>query len=341
MASASTRGDTTVRAARIAVVTSLFIAVVGGVDTTATASRAQTTGVSAIVVKATNTCFDSVVRFTGVVVPRAEAVVNFNLDGYEISDVLVGEGDTVTAGQALVKLTHLSSGGGSPATAVGGQQQPSGSAPASAAPQQQQPATMTLTAPAAGLVSKSTARIGAVAAAVPLPPPMGTGPLFRIIVGNKLEIEADIAAFQLPKIDVGQRAHALLENGHDVSAPVRAIMPEIDPTTQLGKVRLTLDSDPAVRAGMFASGAINASHSCGGVSIPRSAVQYETQGGATVQVVRDNTVETRHVRLGLFTDTDIEVQDGVGPGDLVIANAGTSLHDGDQVKPIFADDSGQ
>jgi multidrug efflux pump subunit AcrA (membrane-fusion protein) len=335
MASASAKGGSaTWPPVRFAVTTSLLIAVIGGAGAASTASHAQTTGVSAIVVKATSTCFDSVVRFTGGVVPRAEAVVNFNLDGYEISDVLVGEGDTVTADQALVKLTRLSSSGG------GGQQQPSGSTAASSTTPQQ-PATMTLTAPAAGLVSKSTAKVGAVAAAVPLPPPMGPGPLFRIIVGNKLEIEADIAAFQLPKLNVGQRAEARLENGRNVNAMVRAIMPEIDPNTQLGKVRLTLDSDPATRAGMFASGAINASHSCGGVSIPRSAVQYETQGGSTVQVVRDNTVETRHVRLGLFTGTNIEVLDGVRAGDLVIANAGTSLHDSDQVKPIFADDAGQ
>lgn len=337
MASASTKERSA--AARIALTAPVFLGVIAGAGTASTETRAQAAGISALVVKATSTCFDSVVRFTGAVVPRAEAVVNFNLDGYEISDVLVGEGDTVTANQALVKLTRLSSGG-SPPAAGGNQQQPSGGAAPGAAAQQQ-PATMTLNAPAAGLISKSTAKIGAVAAAMPLPPPMGPGPLFRIIVGNRLEIEADIAAFQLPKLEVGQRAQARLENGRNVNATVRAIMPEIDANTQLGKVRLTLDSDPAIRAGMFASGSINASHSCGGVSIPRSSVQYQTQGGATVQVVRDNIVETRHVRLGLFTDTDIEVQDGVGAGDLVIANAGTSLHDGDQVKPIFADDTGQ
>jgi HlyD family secretion protein len=174
---------------------------------------------------------------------------------------------------------------------------------------------------------------------VPLPPPMGQGPLFRIIVDNKLEIEADVTSIHLPKLEVGQPARARLENGRDVSGTVRTIMPEIDPNTQLGKVRVTLGSDPAIRAGMFANGTIDASHSCG-VSIPRSAVQYQTEG-ATVQVVRNDTVQTRHVRLGFFTDNDIEVQDGVKDGELVIANAGTSLHDGDQVKPMFADDFGQ
>ena len=168
---------------------------------------------------------------------------------------------------------------------------------------------------------------------------MGSGPLFRIIVDNKQKIEAEVTSIHLPKLQVGQPARARLENRRDVSGTVRTIMPEIDPNTQLGKVRVTLGSDPTIRAGMFASGTIDASHSCG-VSIPRSAVQYQTEG-ATVQVVRNDAVQTRHVRLGFFTDNDIEVQDGVKDGELVIANAGASLHDGDQVKPMFADDIGQ
>ena len=319
--------------ARVAVTPSILVTAIGILVFAADESRAQTSGVSALVVKAANACFDSVVRFTGVVVPRAEAVVNFNMDGYVISEVLVGEGDTVTANQALVKVSRLSAS--APAPSGGGQQQAAGQAQ-----QQQQPATMTLNAPAAGLVSKSTAKVGAVAAAVPLPPPMGAGPLFRIIVGNKLEIEAEVSSVHLPKLDAGQQARARLENGRDVKANVRIIMPEVEPSTQLGKVRLSLDSDPAIRAGMFANGAIDASHSCGGISVPRSAVQYRTEG-TTVQVVRDNTIETRRVHLGLFTDTDIEVQDGVKPGELVIANGGTSLHDGDRVNPMFADDDGQ
>lgn len=319
--------------ARIGVAPSVIVTSIGIMVSASGEVQAQTSGASAIVVKATNACFDSVVRFTGLVVPRAEAVVNFNIDGYVISDVLVGEGDTVTANQALVKLTRLSNS--TPAGPGSSQQQPGAAGQA-----QQQPATMTLTAPAAGLVSKSTAKIGAVAAAVPLPPPMGSGPLFRIIVGNKLEIEAEVPNVHLPKLDVGQQAHARLENGRDVNVKVRIVMPEVEPSTQLGKVRLSLDSDPTIRAGMFANGAIDASHSCGGVSVPRSAVQYRAEG-TTVQVVRDSTVETRHVHLGLFTDTDIEVQDGIKPGELVIANGGNSLHDGDRVNPILPDDDGQ
>jgi HlyD family secretion protein len=322
-------------AALVAIATATIAASIGVVGPAGTESRAQTSGVSAIVVKATSACFASAVRFTGLVVPRAEAVVNFNADGYVITEVLAGEGSTVTAGQALVKLTRLSNG---PPAGSGGTQQQGAGAAAGSAPQQ--PSAMTLTAPAAGVVSKSTAKVGAVAAPVPLPPPMGTGPLFRIIVDNKLEIEAEVTSVDLPKLEAGQPARARLENGRDVSGKIRTIMPEIDPNTQLGKVRLTVDSDQATRAGMFASGTIDANRRCNVVSIPRSAVQYRTEG-TTVQVVRNDTVQTRQVRLGFFTDNNIEVQDGVKEGELVIANAGTSLHDGDEVKPMFADDIGQ
>ena len=315
----------TAQAAKIALAGAAVGAGIGLLALPGAPGRAQTPNISAVVVKATHACFASAIRFTGLVVPRAEAVVNLNIAGYEISEILVKEGDTVTSGQALAKLTRL---GG-----AGANGPPGGQGAGAAA--LQQPATMTLNAPAAGLVSLSTAKIGTVAAALPLPPPMGPKPLFEIIVDNKIEIEADVPSIQLPKLSSGQLARVHLENGRDFSGKIRTIFPEIDRKTQLGKVRISIDSDPAIRAGMFASGTIDASHSCG-VSIPRAAVQYQTEG-TTVQVVRNTMVETRHVRLGFYSDNTIEVLSGVKEGELVIANAGTSLHDGDHVTPQITD----
>ena len=57
-----------------------------------------------------------------------------------------------------------------------------------------------------------------------------------------------------------------------------------------------------------------------------------------MQVVRDNIVEVRRVQTGLMSDTSVEIRDGVKEGDVVVANAGTSLHDGDHVKTMFAED---
>jgi multidrug efflux pump subunit AcrA (membrane-fusion protein) len=56
-----------------------------------------------------------------------------------------------------------------------------------------------------------------------------------------------------------------------------------------------------------------------------------------VQIVRGDVIETRLVRVGYHSDTDIEIREGLREGDLVVANAGSSLRDGDKVKPVEAD----
>ena len=57
-----------------------------------------------------------------------------------------------------------------------------------------------------------------------------------------------------------------------------------------------------------------------------------------MQVVKGNTIETRRVRVGLTSDTSTEIIEGLNEGEVVVADAGTSLHDGDQVRTMFADD---
>jgi len=37
----------------------------------------------------------------------------------------------------------------------------------------------------------------------------------------------------------------------------------------------------------------------------------------------------------LLSDANAEIRDGLKEGEVVVANAGSSLEDGDQVKPIF------
>ena len=57
-----------------------------------------------------------------------------------------------------------------------------------------------------------------------------------------------------------------------------------------------------------------------------------------MQVVKDNTIQTRKVRVGLTSDTATEILEGLQVGEIVVADAGSSLHDGDQIKTMFADE---
>jgi hypothetical protein len=58
-----------------------------------------------------------------------------------------------------------------------------------------------------------------------------------------------------------------------------------------------------------------------------------------VQVVRNNIVETRRVHLGLSSADSFEINDGIEKGDIIVANAGSSLHDGDPVQTNLIDDT--
>ncbi|RED38835.1 CusB/HlyD membrane fusion family barrel-sandwich protein [Rhodopseudomonas thermotolerans] len=184
----------------------------------------------------------------------------------------------------------------------------------------------TLKAPAAGLITEVRTIAGAPAS--PL-----AGPMLRIAVGNELEVEAEVPSIHALKVGPGATARISRDDGVELNGAVRLGAPQIDRKTQFGQVRISLVASPTLKVGMFVRVTIDARRSCG-VAIPRSAIDH-----STVQVVKDSVVETRPVKIGLVSDNAIEILEGVREGETVVADAGTSLHDGDRIKPIFPDDS--
>src|SRR6476620_6918065 len=251
--------------------------------------------------RATKACFSSTIRVTGFLVARDEAIVTLDAPGLRVTEVLVGEGDRVTSGQTLVRLVRQA-GEGQDADAAAR-------------------TSMILKAPAAG--------VGATAS------PMQNEPLFRIAVDNEIELEAEVPSIHAGAISPGQTARVQIEDSRELSGRVRQAPAAVDQRTQLGRARLSLERDPGLRLGMFARATIDADRSCG-ISVPRSAVHYRTEG-PRVQVVRDTVIETRVGQVGFHSDMDIEIREGLREGDLIVANAGSSLRDGDKVNPIMAD----
>jgi multidrug efflux pump subunit AcrA (membrane-fusion protein) len=259
-----------------------------------------------IVAKSTNACFSDLVRVTGFVVPRREAVVGADQEGSKVTDLLVREGDTVTDNQELARLSAPP-------------QQPGG------APARPNQGPISLRAPAAGLLTEVKTIVGA-------PASPQAGPMFRIAVNNEVELDAQVPAVHMLKLNPGATVRISRDDAPDLVGRVRLISPEIDRTNQLGHIRISLSSNPSLKVGMFARASIDAKRSCG-VAIPRTAIDH-----LTVQVVKGNTVETRNVRVGLVSDTSTEILEGLDVGEIVVADAGSSLHDGDQIKTMFADE---
>ena len=260
-----------------------------------------------IVTKSTNACFSDQVRVTGFVVPRREAVVGVDQEGSKVSDLLVREGETVTDNQELARLTSPPAQAAVPGA---------GSRPT---------LPTSLRAPAAGLVTQVNTIVGA-------PASPQAGPMFRIAVNNEIDLDAEVPAVHMLKLNPGATVRISQDNGPDIVGRVRLVSPQIDRSSQLGHVRITLTSNPSLKIGMFAQASIDAKRSCG-VAVPRTAIDH-----LTVQVVKGNTVEMRKVRVGLVSDTSTEILEGLAVDEVVVADAGSSLHDGDKIKTMFAEE---
>ncbi len=187
-----------------------------------------------------------------------------------------------------------------------------------------------VTAPADGLISRRTARIGAMASGAAVADPM-----FRIIARGEVELDAEVIETELGKIHIGQKAHIVVAGDGEVDGTVRLVSPEVDQKTRLGRVRVFLGDDAKLRIGSFARGTIDTERGHG-LAVPSSAVVFDAEG-TFVQVVHDGRVSQRAIETGLISRGLVEVLKGLEEGDIVVAKAGTFLRDGDAVRAVTPD----
>jgi HlyD family secretion protein len=265
--------------------------------------QADASGDMAVTVaRTTNVCFTDTLQVTGVVVPRNEILVRPDREGLQISQVLVEPGDTVVSGQVLARLAppEGQQGGGT---------------------------TVAVQAPAAGVVISRSAVVGTLASA-------RGEPLFRIAAKGEMELLAETPVKTLASVASNQTAKIAIVGAGELPGKVRAFSVAINPTTQLGQIRLFIGSDPKLRVGAFGRATIDVGRRCG-PAIPLSAVLYGPSG-AVVQVVRDDRIETRRVSVGLLAAGQAEIREGLAEGEMVVARAGAFVREGDRVRAITA-----
>lgn len=182
-------------------------------------------------------------------------------------------------------------------------------------------------APAAGIVSRKSARIGATASSA-------GDALFRIIENGEIELEGEVTETQMSRLRGGAPAEIAVDATRIVAGKVRNVFPEVDRATRLGKVRIALPRDASLRIGSFARGTVEIARRVG-VAVPLASVVYGADG-ASVLAVADDRVQARRVRTGLSAEGVVEILDGVRLGELVVARAGSFLRDGDLVRPAVA-----
>jgi HlyD family secretion protein len=258
-------------------------------------------GVTVTAIKATKACFAATAEVFGVMLPMEEQTVTPPREGLRISQVLVDPGTTVSAGQALVRLT-----------------QPEGG-------------EVTLVAPVAGTISNVSAVVGTMASA-------RADPLFRIIARGEFEMVGDVPGKDMPGLAPRQAATIRVVGAPPVQGLVRSVSSTIDPITQLGQVRIQITTQrPRLLVNASGRATIKTGESCN-VAVPLTAILYGS-GGAVIQVVRRQRVETRRVEVGLMSAGQVEIKEGLSDGDIVVARAGALLREGDPVRTVMIDET--
>jgi HlyD family secretion protein len=257
-------------------------------------------GAAVTVLRAAKHCFDATVEVSGILVPKDETMVRPDRPGLKVADVLVDPGETVTAGQALARLTPAEGG-----------------------------TAFTIQAPVGGLVSNSSAVVGAIAS------PRGEA-LFSIIARSEFDLAGLVPAQDLSRLAVNQPATVKIIGAGEMAGKVRRVAATVEPNTQLGQVFVALSSTRRLPVNASGRAIIKTGQSCG-VSVPLTAILYGS-AGTVVQVVRRDRVETRRVETGLMSAGEVEIREGLAEGDIVVARAGALLREGDPVRPINAGD---
>jgi RND family efflux transporter MFP subunit len=180
-----------------------------------------------------------------------------------------------------------------------------------------------------GIVSRRTARQGAITAAA-------ADPLFRIIAEGEIELEADVPEVSIARLRAGQPAQ-IEPIGREGAIPgrVRLVSPEVNRATRLGRMRITVEDTDGLALGAFGRASVEVAVSTG-VVVPLSAVLFPA-GQPTVQAAKDGVVESRRVRTGLRAEGLVEIREGVATGEDVVLVSGTFIRNGDRVTPVRAE----
>jgi RND family efflux transporter MFP subunit len=187
------------------------------------------------------------------------------------------------------------------------------SAEASVALARQNLARTTVRAPYAGSIAERLADEGTTALVQPQ----------TIVVvlqeTDELEARAAIPESQLAAVHVGDRALVTVEGiSNSLRTRITAVSDSIDPATRTYLVKMRVPNlDHRLKAGVFAQVEIHPAARTNTLLIPREAIRTE-DGRDRVFVVRDGRAAATPVEVGLVSEQDAEILEGLAVGDQVI-----------------------
>lgn len=177
-------------------------------------------------------------------------------------------------------------------------------------------------APDDGVVSSKSAVLGNVVNA--------GSELFRLVRKRRVEWRPELDARQVAQVHIGQSASVVLPNGEQVQGKVRGVGPTLSEKTGRATVYVSLPTDSAARAGMFANGTI-ALGSQSALTLPQSAI-VSRDGRSYLYVVNaQGKVSSRVVTTGRRQSDRVEILTPIDDKSRIVASGGAFLSENAQV----------
>jgi RND family efflux transporter MFP subunit len=179
-------------------------------------------------------------------------------------------------------------------------------------------------APDDGIVSSRSAVLGSVA--------QPGAELFRMVRQGRLEWRAELTAERLGQVKPGQKVRVKLANGTALEGVVRMSAPTFDASSRNALVYVSLPKGSAARAGMFATGEIQAGTRP--VTVIPSAALVLRDGFSYVFVVARGTGEVAQlkVEVGMQRNNEVEILTALPEHGQVVVQGGAFLNHGDRVR---------
>lgn len=148
--------------------------------------------------------------------------------------------------------------------------------------------------------------------------------LYRLIRKGKLEWKPEVDARQLSSVHEGQRAVLRLPDGERVDGVVRLVGPILNDDTGRAVVYVSLKPSTSAHVGMFVSGNIELGERVA-LTLPQTAIVMRDGRSYIWLLNNDSRVVSRVVTTGRRIGERIEVETGLSPEELVVAEGGAFL----------------
>lgn len=195
---------------------------------------------------------------------------------------------------------------------------------------------MYLRAPRSGVIGYRNAEVGAIVSA-------GTK-VFSLVDTSHINVDCTIAEADAAILKTGLPVEVTIDAlGEDYAGEIVYVSPAMDDASKTYQVRIELTDESArdtIKAGLFAHTAVDILQRRATLCVPKEALLSRTGRQILFVVGEDGTVELREVKVGLMNDAEVEILDGIEPGDTVVVTNQDKLQDGKKVEtePYEGDD---